>query len=92
MDLILTNHFDQVGKDVILFALLRSDLPVAKGTIISTRPYTMVGGQALGREFCEVIVTCVLKRDAILPRPYDGMNTMADAKMMSIAWPYKKVI
>ncbi|GJN11924.1 hypothetical protein PR202_ga30162 [Eleusine coracana subsp. coracana] len=66
-------------------------LPEAKVTIVSTRPNTIVGGQILGREFCEVIVTCVLKRDAILPRPHDDMDTMADAKMMSIVWPYKKL-
>jgi hypothetical protein len=51
----------------------------------------MLGDQPLGREFCEVVVTCVLKRDAVLPHPYGNMETMADAKMMSIAWPYKKV-
>jgi hypothetical protein len=76
---------------VILYALLRSDQPVGKGTIISTKPSIVLGDLPLGREFCEVVVTCVLKRDAILPRPYAGMETMADAKMMSIAWPYKKV-
>ena len=92
LDSVLINNFDQVGKKVILYALLRFDQPVAKGTIVSIRPNTIVGGQALGREFCEVIITSVLKRDAILPRPYDDINTMANAKLMSIAWPYKKVI
>jgi hypothetical protein len=76
---------------VILYALLRSDQPVEKRTIISTKPCTVLGDQPLGREFCEVIVTCVQKRDAVLRRPYADMETMADAKMMSIAWPYKKV-
>jgi hypothetical protein len=37
-------------------------------------------------------VNLVLKRDEMLPRPYDDMETMADADMMSIAWPYKRVI
>lgn len=82
----------QVGKEVILYAMLRSDLPVAKGMIMSTDPNTMVGGEALGKQFCEVIVNIVLKKDAILPRPYAEMSTMADANMMSIAWPYRKVI
>jgi hypothetical protein len=41
----------------------------------------MVGDQPLGREFCEVVVTC----------PYADMETMDDGKMMSIAWSYKKV-
>lgn len=77
---------------MIVYAMLRSDLPVAKGMIMSTDPNTMVGGQALGKQFCEVIVNIVLKKDAILPRPYAEMSTMADANMMSIAWPYRKVI
>jgi hypothetical protein len=80
-----------VGKEVILYALLRSNQPMRKGTIISTKPSTVLGNQPLGKEFCEVVVTGVLKRDAVLPRPYADMKTMADAKMMSIAWPYNKV-
>ena len=76
---------------MILYAILRSDQAVAKGIIISTDPSSEVGGQSLGRQYCEVIVNIVLKRDAILPRPYDEMETMGDADMMSVAWPYKKV-
>lgn len=86
------HHLLQVGKDVILFAMLRSDLPIAKGTVLSTNPKTMVGGQPLGKQFCEVMVNVVMKRDALLPRPYDYTMSMADAYMMSIAWPYKRVI
>jgi hypothetical protein len=37
----------QVEKEVILYAMLRSDLPVAKGTIVSTNPKTIVGGEIL---------------------------------------------
>ncbi|KAJ1279422.1 hypothetical protein BS78_04G155500 [Paspalum vaginatum] len=85
------SHDTLVGNDVILYALLRSDQPVAKGTIISTNPNTMVEGESLGKQYCEVIITVVLKRDAILPRPYTGVETMLDAHMMSIAWPYKKL-
>jgi len=49
-------------------------------------------GSALPRkQYCEVIVSLVLKRDAILPRPHAEMNNMGDALMMAIAWPYKKV-
>ena len=81
----------QVGKEVILYAVLRSELPVAKGTIVSTNPTTLVGGQPLGKQYCEVIVSLVLKRDAILPCPHAEMNNMGDALMMAIAWPYKKV-
>jgi hypothetical protein len=38
---------------------------VGKGIIISTKPRTVLGDQPLGRVFCEVVVTGVLKRDAI---------------------------
>jgi len=85
-------YLHQVGKDVILYALLRSDQPVARGTIIATKPNTVVGDEPIGTQFCQVIVTSVIKNDAILPRPHDNMKTMADAKMMAIAWPYEKVI
>ena len=85
------HHLLQVGKEVILYAVLRSELPVAKGTIVSTNSTTLVGGQPLGKQYCEVIVSLVLKRDAILPRPHAKMNNMGDALMMAIAWPYKKV-
>ncbi|TVT99830.1 hypothetical protein EJB05_54788, partial [Eragrostis curvula] len=88
-DVSRSEHDALVGKDVILFAMIR-DQPVAKGTIISTKPTTIVDDQAIGRQFCEVIVTHVLKRDAILPRPYNGMDTMGDAHMMNLAWPYKR--
>ncbi|WVZ90037.1 hypothetical protein U9M48_036370 [Paspalum notatum var. saurae] len=84
-------HDELVGKEVVLFAMLRYDVPVAKGTIISTNPKTIVGHQLLGKEFCEVIVNVVMKRDAILPHPYDFMEPMAGAYMMSIAWPYKRL-
>jgi hypothetical protein len=43
------NYLHQVGKEVILYALLRSDQPVGKGTIISTKSSTMLGDQPLGR-------------------------------------------
>ncbi|CAN6219876.1 unnamed protein product [Urochloa humidicola] len=90
-DVTCSAHDELVGKEVILYAILRSDLPVAKGMIMSIDPKTMVGGQRLGKQYCEVIVNMVLKRDAILPRPYAEMSTMADAHMMSIAWPYRKL-
>jgi hypothetical protein len=74
------------------YAMLRSYLPVAKGTIVSTKPSTTVGGQIFGRQYSEVIVTCMLKRDTVLHRPCANVESMADAYMMSVAWPYKKVI
>ncbi|KAM0832908.1 hypothetical protein ACQ4PT_064618 [Festuca glaucescens] len=76
-----------VGRDVILYHLLRSE-PVAKTTVISTNQYSMVGG---GLQYYEVLVNVVLKRDVELARAYDGMKTMSDAHHMTIAWPSNKV-
>jgi len=54
---------------------------------------TTLGGVALRKHYCEVIVNVVLKRDAILPRPYPGVEMMADAYYeLWIAWPYKRVV
>ena len=53
---------------MILYAILRSELPVARGTVLSTNPSTIVGGQPLGNELCEVVVNVVMKRDAFLLR------------------------
>jgi len=64
---------------------------VAKGTIISVNLVTVHAGQALGKKHCLVVIRCVMKRDAKLPRPYPGVEEMADAKDMAIAWPYKRV-
>ena len=86
------HHLFQVGKDVILYAMLGTDQAVAKGTIVSTNRDNMLGGVALGKQYCEVIANVVLKRDTILPRPYDGVELMADALNMPIAWPYQRVI
>ncbi|EEC72983.1 hypothetical protein OsI_06888 [Oryza sativa Indica Group] len=87
----LHNSNQEVGKDVILYTVLRSDTPVAKATIVSIDPSSLVGGQPLGVEFYEVVVNVVLKRDALLPRPYDDMQTMADAQYTSIAWPNNRL-
>jgi len=81
-----------VGKDVILYAMLRPEQPMAKGTIISTNLDNKHSGVALGKQYCEVVVNVVLKRDTVLPRPYDSVETMADAYKMPIAWSYQKVI
>jgi hypothetical protein len=64
---------------------------VAKGIVISVNPSTMHVGHALGRKYCEVVIRFVMKRDAKLPRPYPGVQEMADAKDLSIAWPYNRV-
>jgi hypothetical protein len=86
------HHLFQVGKDVILYAILRSELPVARAKIVSIDPNRIVGGQPLGNEYCEVLVNLVMKRDAMLPRPYGEIQTMTSADKMSIAWPLNKVM
>ena len=77
---------------MILYAVLRSKLPMAWGTVISTNPNTIVGGQPLGNEYCEVVFNVVMKRDAMLPQTYGEMMTMGSALSMNIAWPFNKVI
>jgi hypothetical protein len=42
---------------MILYALLWSEL-VVKGT-----PNSVLGGEALGNQYCEIVVNVVLKRD-----------------------------
>jgi hypothetical protein len=69
----------QCGNEVILYALQR-DEPVAKGIVISVNPSTMCAGHTLGRKHCEVVIRYVMKREAKVPRPYPGVQDMADAK------------
>ena len=81
----------QVGKEVTLYALFRPEA-VAKATIISTNPTNVLGGQPIGKHYCEVVVKVVIKRGTVLPRPYGDIETLVDAKLMSIQWPYNRVI
>ena len=60
---------------------------VAKGTIQTTNPKAMVGGEPLGSQYVEIVIYSVFKRETQLPRPYGGVLTMGDAKGKSIAWP-----
>jgi hypothetical protein len=52
----------------------------------------VLGGVALGKQYCEVVVNVILKRDALLPRPYGYLEKMGDVDRMSMAWLYKRVI
>ena len=65
---------------------------MARGTVVSTNPKTLVGGQPLGNEYCEVVVNVVMKRDAMVPRAYGKIQSMATALNMNIAWPFNKVM
>ena len=86
------HYLIQVGRDVILYEVVRSDTVVARGTIISVNPKTTLRGIALGKHYCEVVVNLMIKRDAILPRPYTVVEKMADALKLPIVWPYNRVI
>uniref|UniRef100_J3N806 Transposase Tnp1/En/Spm-like domain-containing protein n=1 Tax=Oryza brachyantha TaxID=4533 RepID=J3N806_ORYBR len=85
------DHYIEVGREVILYSTIAPAAPVAKATIISTDPTTIVGGESLGQQYYEVAVNVVIKRDVVLPHPYDGVEIMADALYLSIAWPFTKV-
>ncbi|XP_066316303.1 uncharacterized protein [Miscanthus floridulus] len=81
----------QVGMNVILYEVVRSDAHVALGTNISTNPKTIIGCVALGKQYCEVVVNHMPKRDATLPRTYPSVEKMVDAHRLSIAWSYNRV-
>ena len=50
-----------------------------------------MAGAELGSQCCEVVVNMVMKKDAILQRPYGNVRTMANALGRSIAWPRRYV-
>lgn len=85
------SHEELVGRDVILYEVVRCDIAVARETIISVNPKTTLGRMALGKHYCEVVVNLVMKRDAILPHPYTGVEKMADTLKLPIAWPYNRM-
>ncbi|XP_047060134.1 uncharacterized protein LOC124666847 [Lolium rigidum] len=83
----LSHHMNvEGGERVILISCVRPHRPVAKATVQTCLPSTMVGGKALGPGCCQVLVNEVLDGKALLIRPFGTMNTMADALGHSIAW------
>uniref|UniRef100_A0ACD5W1C7 Uncharacterized protein n=1 Tax=Avena sativa TaxID=4498 RepID=A0ACD5W1C7_AVESA len=86
-------HLDEIliGMDVLLYAWTGPESPVAKATILSVDPDTVVGGEPLGPATYEVIVNVAIKRDAILPYRYDDLLCISDAVVRSIAWPSSKI-
>jgi hypothetical protein len=83
----------QGGRDVILYNVVRPyDVAVAKATIQTKNPRAIVGGTALGVQFCEVAVNHVFVRSAVLPRPYEGVTTILEALGRCIAWPHDRVM
>jgi hypothetical protein len=77
--------------DVLLYAWTGPETPVAKATILSVDPDTVVGGEPLGPAIYEVVVNVAIRRDATLPYQYDGLIYISDAVTRSIAWPSSKV-
>ena len=86
-------HEDEslIGMDVLLYAWTGPETPVAKATIISVDPDTMVGGEPLGPATYEVLVNVAIRRDATVPYEYDGLQIIADAVTRTIAWPSSKM-
>ncbi|KAM3271200.1 hypothetical protein ACQJBY_041774 [Aegilops geniculata] len=88
-----STHEDEslIGMDVLLYAWTGLETPVAKATIISVDPDTIVGGEPLGPATYEVIVNVAIRRDAPVPYEYAGLQIIADAVTRSIAWPSSKM-
>ena len=83
----------QGGRDVILYNVVRPyDVAVAKATVQTKNPRAIVWGTALGVQFYEVVVNHVFVRNAILPRPYEGVTTILEACGRCIAWPHDRVM
>ncbi|XP_071926002.1 uncharacterized protein [Coffea arabica] len=79
------------GDWISLFSLDEPTKVVAIGRLQSLDPSTIVGGQPLGSNWCEVLVQVVVERDEHLIRPYVPLQTIADSIGAPIAWPTKLV-
>jgi hypothetical protein len=77
---------------MLLYAWTGPETSVAKATVLSVDPDTIVGGGPLGPGTYEVIVNVAIKRDTILPYQYEDLLYITDAVTRSIAWPSSKVI
>ncbi|KAK1650158.1 hypothetical protein QYE76_067963 [Lolium multiflorum] len=86
-------HQDEslIGMDVLLYSWTGPESPIAKATVLSVDPDTLVGGEPLGPATYEVIVTVAIKRGATLPYQYDDLRYIGDAVTRSIAWPSSKM-
>ena len=78
---------------MILYNVVRLyEVVVAKATVQTKNPRAIVGGTALGVQFCEVVVNHVFMRNAVLPCPYEGVTTNLEARGRCIAWPHDIVL
>ena len=83
----------QGGRDVILYNVVRPyEVAMAKATVQTKNPRAIVGGTTLGVQFYEVVVNHVFMRNVILPRPYEGVTTILEARGRCIAWPHDRVM
>ncbi|KAM0830534.1 hypothetical protein ACQ4PT_066145 [Festuca glaucescens] len=80
-----------IGMNVLLYAWTGPETPVAKATVLSVDPDTIVGGEPLGPGTYEVIVNVAIKRDTILPYQCEDLLYISDAVTRSIAWPSRKI-
>ena len=77
---------------MILYNVVRPyDVAVAKATVQTKNPRAIVAGTALSVQFCEVVVNHVFVRNAVLPRPYQGVTTILEARGRCIAWPHDRI-
>ncbi|KAG8372469.1 hypothetical protein BUALT_Bualt12G0069400 [Buddleja alternifolia] len=87
----INNHYELIFSVALLSIVDRKEI-VAKGFLKSMEPSNQVGGQVLGKNYCEVHVNVVVKRDEELIRPNDSFETMRDVLGMSISWPISLVV
>ncbi|KAG8383449.1 hypothetical protein BUALT_Bualt04G0014400 [Buddleja alternifolia] len=77
---------------IALLSIMDRKEIVAKGFLKNMDPSDQVGGQALGKNYCEVHVNVAVKSDEDLIRPYDCLQIIEDALGMSISWPISLVV
>ena len=74
---------------MILYNVVRPyEVVVAKATVQTKNPRAIVAVTALG----EVVVNHVFVRNVVLPRPYEGVTTILEARGRCIAWPHDRVM
>ncbi|KAH6798267.1 hypothetical protein C2S52_022821 [Perilla frutescens var. hirtella] len=75
------------GMNVLLKSLFNPTKIVAKGYVRNTDPSTVVGGQMLGLNWCEVNVQVIVDPEERLIRPYNNLQMLSETKGAMIAWP-----
>lgn len=60
---------------------------VAKGRVKSLNPNSVVGNKKVGRNWSEVVIEVVLKRNEMLLRKHSLLRTLEDAIGVAVVWP-----